>query len=122
MCVCACARVCVCARTRLALSFLSKGLVSALEAIKKGKEVPIGKTLTTELQQCETLYNIKYHKIFQCAKKEFQDSKMLCKNDQCGKGSQMEATLFMFFVQSLMMSKHYEETVRGKTCYNLTSR
>ena len=64
MCVCVC--VCVC----LALSFLSKGLVSELEAIIRGKEVPIGKALTTELQQCETLYNNKYHhKIFWCAQK-----------------------------------------------------
>ena len=78
--------MCVC----LALSFLSKGLVSALKA------------LTTKLQQCETLYSIKYHhKIFQCALKKFQDEKMLCKNDQCGKESQMEAKLFrVFLVQS----------------------
>jgi hypothetical protein len=60
--------LCVCMYVCLALSFLSKGLVSALEAIIKGKKVPNGKALTTELQQCETLYNIKYHhKIFQCA-------------------------------------------------------
>ena len=105
LCMC----VCVC----LVLSFLSKDLVSAL------------KGLTTELQQCEPLYSIKYHhKIFQCALKKFEDEKMLCKNDQSSKGSQMEAKLFrfFFFVQSWMLTKHYEETVRGKTCYNFTSR
>ena len=63
--------VCVCVCVCLALSFLSKGLVTALEAIIKGKEVPNWKALTTELQQHETLSNIRYHhKIFQCAQKK----------------------------------------------------